>query len=47
MRSKKIKLGVNLDHIAFRKKSRETMSPNLADAVKITEEDGADSITIQ
>ncbi len=46
MRSKKIKLGVNLDHIAFIKKSRETMYPNLADAVKMTEEAGADSITI-
>lgn len=46
MRNKKIKLGVNLDHIAFIKKSRDTMYPNLADAVRITEEAGADSITI-
>ena len=46
MRNRKIKLGVNLDHIAFIKKSRDTMYPNLADAVKITEEAGADSITI-
>ena len=46
MRNRKLKLGVNLDHIAFIKKSRDTMYPNLADAVKITEEAGADSITI-
>ncbi len=46
MRSNRIRLGVNLDHIAFIKKSRDTLYPSLADAVKITEDAGADLITI-
>ncbi|MBT3549336.1 MAG: pyridoxine 5'-phosphate synthase [Gammaproteobacteria bacterium] len=46
MKSKRIRLGVNLDHIAFIKKSRDTLYPSLADAVKVTEEAGADLITI-
>ena len=46
MRTKRVRLGVNLDHIAFIKKSRDTLYPSLADAVKITEDAGADLITI-
>jgi len=46
MATKKIRLGVNIDHIAFIKTSRDTMYPNLLDAVKISEESGADLITI-
>ena len=46
MKNNRIRLGVNLDHIAFIKKSRDTLYPSLADAVKITEDAGADLITI-
>ena len=46
MANKKIRLGVNIDHIAFIKKSRDTMFPNLLDAVRIAEDAGADLITI-
>ena len=42
----KIKLGVNIDHIAFIKKSRNTNYPDLIEAVSICESSGADSITI-
>ena len=42
----KIKLGVNIDHIAFIKKSRDTTYPDLREAVSICESSGADSITI-
>ena len=46
MANKKIRLGVNIDHVAFIKTSRNTMYPNLLDAVRIAEEAGADLITI-
>ena len=46
MANKKIRLGVNIDHIAFIKTSRNTMYPNLLDAVRIAEDAGADLITI-
>ena len=46
MANKKIRLGVNIDHIAFIKKSRDTLYPNLLDAVRISENAGADLITI-
>ncbi len=46
MTSNKIRLGVNIDHIAFIKTSRETMYPNLLDAVRLSEDAGADLITI-
>ena len=46
MTNNRIRLGVNLDHIAFIKKSRDTLYPSLSDAIKITEEAGADLITI-
>ena len=42
----KIKLGVNIDHSAFIKKSRNTNYPDLREAVSICESSGADSITI-
>ena len=44
--SKKIRLGVNVDHIAFIKQARKTNYPSLVDAVKIAEGAGADLITI-
>ena len=46
MTKSSVLLGVNIDHIAFIKKSRETSYPNLEQAVKICEQSGADSITI-
>ena len=46
MANKKIRLGVNIDHIAFIKTSRDTLYPNLLDAVRISEDAGADLITI-
>ena len=46
MANTKIRLGVNIDHIAFIKTSRDTMYPNLLDAVRISEDAGADLITI-
>tara|TARA_Y100000996_G_scaffold372626_1_gene321678 strand:- start:1373 stop:2116 length:744 start_codon:yes stop_codon:yes gene_type:complete len=46
MKKNRIRLGVNLDHIAFIKKSRDTLYPNLIDAVQIAEDAGADLITI-
>ena len=46
MTNNKIRLGVNIDHIAFIKTSRETMYPNLLDAVRLSEDAGADLITI-
>ena len=44
--STKIRLGVNIDHIAFIKKSRGTPYPNLIESVKTAEDAGADLITI-
>ena len=46
MTKSSVLLGVNIDHVAFIKKSRETSYPNLIQAVKICEKSGADSITI-
>ncbi|MBS83007.1 MAG: pyridoxine 5'-phosphate synthase [Gammaproteobacteria bacterium] len=46
MNRKHIKLGVNIDHIAFIKKSRNTDYPDLLKAVDIAQEAGADQITI-
>ena len=42
----KIRLGINIDHIATIKTNRRTPYPSLTDAVKIAEESGADLITI-
>ena len=44
--SKEIRLGVNIDHIAFIKKSRGVSYPSLVEAVKICEDAKADLITI-
>ena len=46
MRTKRGRLGVNLDHIAFIKKSRDTLYPSLADAVKIAEDAGIQALTM-
>ena len=46
MTSSSVLLGVNIDHVAFIKKSRETNYPDLIQAVKLCEKSGADSITI-
>ena len=46
MTASSVLLGVNIDHVAFIKKSRETSYPDLIQAVKLCEKSGADSITI-
>jgi len=46
MNKNRIRLGVNLDHIAFIKKSRDTVYPSLSEAVNISEKAGANLITI-
>ena len=46
MSKSKIRLGINIDHIATIKTNRKTPYPSLIDAVKIAEESGADLITI-
>ncbi|MBH44311.1 MAG: pyridoxine 5'-phosphate synthase [Gammaproteobacteria bacterium] len=46
MNDKYIKLGINIDHLAFIKKSRNTDYPDLLEAVDIAEKAGADQITI-
>lgn len=42
----KIRLGVNIDHIATLKTNRKTDYPSLIQAVKVAEKSGADLITI-
>ena len=44
--SKKILLGVNIDHVATLRQARGTSYPRPADAVVIAERAGADSITV-
>ena len=46
MSQSKIRLGINIDHIATIKTNRKTPCPSLIDAVKIAEESGADLITV-
>ena len=46
MTASSVLLGVNIDHVAFIKKSRETSYPDLVQTVKLCEKSGADSITI-
>ena len=46
MSKNKIRLGVNIDHIATIKTNRKTSYPSLIDAVNIAEKNGADLITI-
>ena len=41
-----IHLGVNIDHVATLRQARGTVYPRPADAVKIAEDAGADSITV-
>lgn len=41
-----IHLGVNIDHVATLRQARGTVYPRPADAVRIAEEHGADSITV-
>ena len=45
MSQSKIRLGINIDHIATIKTNRKTPYPSLIDA-KIAEESGADLITV-
>ena len=42
----RIRLGVNIDHIATIKTNRKTSYPSLVDAVSIAEKNGADLITV-
>ena len=44
--SKPIYLGVNIDHVATLRQVRGTVYPRPADAVRIAEQSGADSITV-
>ena len=46
MEKNKIRLGVNIDHIATIRTNRNTDYPSLIDAVNIAEKNGADLITI-
>ncbi len=46
MLKNKIRLGINIDHIATIKTNRGTPYPSLVDAVKIAEDSGADLITV-
>ena len=46
MSKNKIRLGINIDHIATIKTNRGTPYPSLIDAVKIAEDSGADLITV-
>jgi len=41
-----VKLGVNLDHVATIRQQRYTPYPDMLKAIKISEENGADSITM-
>lgn len=46
MSQSKIRLGINIDHIATIKTNRKTPYPSLIEAVKIAQESGADLITV-
>ena len=46
MSGKKVKLGVNLDHIATLRQARNTVYPDLMEAIRISESSGADGITL-
>ena len=41
-----VKLGVNLDHVATIRQQRYTPYPDMLKAIKISEDSGADSITM-
>jgi pyridoxine 5-phosphate synthase len=42
----KVKLGVNLDHVATLRQARYTPYPDLIEAIRVSEESGADGITL-
>ena len=46
MKQKKVKLGVNLDHIATLRQARNTPYPDLMEAIRVAEQSGADGITL-
>lgn len=46
MKQKKIKLGVNLDHVATLRQARYTPYPDLIEAIRVSEASGADGITL-
>ena len=46
MEKNKIRLGVNIDHIATIRTNRNTDYPSLIEAVNIAEQNGADLITV-
>ncbi len=46
MAKQRIRLGVNLDHVATLRQVRRTAYPNLVEAIKISEQAGADGITL-
>ncbi len=46
MTTNRIRLGINIDHIATLKTNRKTTYPSLVEAVKIAESCGADLITV-
>ena len=46
MNKRKVKLGVNLDHVTTLRQARNTPYPDLTEAIRIAETSGADGITI-
>lgn len=46
MNQNKVKLGVNLDHVATLRQARYTPYPDLIEAIRVSEESGADGITL-
>ncbi len=46
MNNKKVRLGVNLDHVATLRQARKTPYPDLIEAIKVSEASGADGITL-
>ena len=46
MKQKKVKLGVNLDHVATLRQARNTPYPDLKEAIQVSEKSGADGITL-
>ena len=46
MKQNRVKLGVNLDHIATLRQARNTPYPDLMEAIRVSEASGADGITL-
>ena len=46
MNKKKVRLGVNLDHVTTLRQARNTPYPDLIEAIRIAEASGADGITV-